>query len=96
MGARGYMDINALMTPIFKTSKPGSSNNLMELTLYAGKPGDFAFGRRASIGATQPLKQNAEERDGMPVFEGKKHKVTNNLMTPVFGCGVPVNAAQAN
>jgi len=92
MGARGYTGINALMTPIFKTSEPGSSNNVMALTLNGGKP--VSFGRRASIGAA--LKQNAEERDGMPVIEGKKHKVTDNLMTPVFGCGVPLNAAQAN
>jgi len=94
MGARGYMGINALMTPIFKTSKPGSSNNVMALTLNGGKP--VSFGRRASIGAAQPFKQNAEERDGLSVFKGKKNKVTNNVMTPVFGCGVPVSAAQAN
>merc|ERR1719317_964912 len=32
----------------------------------------------------------------MSVFKGKNHKVTNNLMTPVFGCGFRVRAAQVN
>jgi len=93
---RGHVGIDALMTPIFKTSIPASRNNITTLTLNAGKPGDFAFGRRASIGAVQPFKKNAEGRDGLSVFKGKKQKVTNNLMTPFFGCGVPVRAAQVN
>jgi len=100
-GARESVGINALMTPIFKTSKPVNRNTFMTPTFTVGKPVDMknfkkpAFRRRASVGAAQSFKKRAEERDGMSVFKAKKHKHINNLLTPVFGCGVSVRAASA-
>jgi len=101
-GARESVGINALMTPIFKASKQVKRSKLMTPTLYAGKLVDLknlkklAFGSRASIGAAHAFKKKAEESYGLSVFKRKKHKVKNNIKTPVFGCGVPVRAAQVN
>jgi len=102
IGAHEPVGINTSMTPIFKTSINVNGIKLMTPTFNAGKPVDLknlkklAFGRRASIGAAHPFKKKAEERYGLSVFKRKKHNFTNNLMTPVFGCRVPVRAAQVN
>jgi len=101
IGARESVGINALMTPIFKRSKPMHRNSLMTPTFNAGKSVNMKklrkriFGRRALVGAAQYFKKKAEGRDRMSVCKATYHEDINNLMTPVFGCGVSVRAAPA-
>jgi len=93
IGARKSLRINALMTPIFKT--------IMTPTFNTGKCANMnklrkrTVGRRASVGAAQYFKKKAEGGDRMPVCKATYHEDINNLMTPVFGCGVSVRVAPA-
>jgi len=101
IGAREYVGINTLMTPIFKRSKLMNRNSLMTPTFKAGKSVNMkmfrkrTFGRRASVGAAKYFKKKAEGRDRMSVCKATYHEDINNLMTPVVGCGVSVRAAPA-
>jgi len=101
IGARESVGINALMTPIFKRRKPMNRISLMTPTFNAGKFvkmkkfRKLTFSRRALVGAAQYFKKKAEGRDRLSVCKATYHEGINNLMTPVFGCGVSVRAAPA-